>query len=124
MRYVEVGGARVSAVGLGTWQFGSPEWGYGADYDSRQANLILNRALDLGVNLIDTAEIYGFGRSEKIVGRALGIPARRSVPREQDPSGTSTRARSWNGGRQEACGASTLTDSTSTNFTSRIRSSL
>ena len=72
MRYVEVGGARVSAVGLGTWQFGSPEWGYGADYDSRQANLILNRALDLGVNLIDTAEIYGFGRSEKIVGRALG----------------------------------------------------
>jgi aryl-alcohol dehydrogenase-like predicted oxidoreductase len=62
----------VSAVGLGTWQFGSPEWGYGADYDSRQAGQILLRALDLGVNLIDTAEIYGFGRSEKIVGRALG----------------------------------------------------
>jgi aryl-alcohol dehydrogenase-like predicted oxidoreductase len=72
MRYVEVGGARVSAVGLGTWQFGSPEWGYGADYDSRQAGQILSRALDLGVNLIDTAEIYGFGRSEKIVGAALG----------------------------------------------------
>jgi aryl-alcohol dehydrogenase-like predicted oxidoreductase len=72
MRYVEVGGARVSAVGLGTWQFGSPEWGYGADYDSRQAGQILSRALDLGANLIDTAEIYGFGRSEKIVGAALG----------------------------------------------------
>jgi aryl-alcohol dehydrogenase-like predicted oxidoreductase len=72
MRYVEVGGARVSAVGLGTWQFGSSEWGYGADYDSHEAGLILRRALDLGVNLIDTAEIYGFGRSEKIVGRALG----------------------------------------------------
>lgn len=72
MRYVEVGGARVSVVGLGTWQFGSPEWGYGSDYDSREAGAILNRALDLGVNLIDTAEIYGFGRSEKIVGRALG----------------------------------------------------
>ena len=71
MRFVEVGGARVSAVGLGTWQFGSPEWGYGSDYDSREAG-DPERALDLGVNLIDTAEIYGFGRSEKIVGRALG----------------------------------------------------
>lgn len=72
MRYVEVGGARVSAVGLGTWQFGSPEWGYGSTYDAHEAGVILNRALDLGINLIDTAEIYGFGRSEKIVGRALG----------------------------------------------------
>jgi aryl-alcohol dehydrogenase-like predicted oxidoreductase len=72
MRYIEVGGARVSAVGLGTWQFGSPEWGYGSDYDSREAGEILRRALDLGATLIDTAEIYGFGRSEKIVGRALG----------------------------------------------------
>ncbi len=44
MRYVDVGGARVSAVGLGTWQFGSPEWGYGADYDSHEAALILESA--------------------------------------------------------------------------------
>jgi aryl-alcohol dehydrogenase-like predicted oxidoreductase len=73
MRYVEACGARLSAVGLGTWQFGSPEWGYGDDYDSREAAVIVNRALDLGVTLIDTAEIYGFGRSEKIVGRALGM---------------------------------------------------
>jgi aryl-alcohol dehydrogenase-like predicted oxidoreductase len=72
MRYVEANGARMSVVGLGTWQFGSPEWGYGSDYDSHEAGVILNRALDLGINLIDTAEIYGFGRSEKIIGRALG----------------------------------------------------
>jgi aryl-alcohol dehydrogenase-like predicted oxidoreductase len=72
MRYVEACGARVSAVGLGTWQFGSPEWGYGADYDARDAGHILNRALDLGINLIDTAEIYGFGKSEKIINLALG----------------------------------------------------
>ncbi len=72
MRHVEVGGAKVSVVGLGTWQFGSPEWGYGATYDSHEAGLILRRALDLGVNLIDTAEIYGFGKSERIVGKALG----------------------------------------------------
>jgi aryl-alcohol dehydrogenase-like predicted oxidoreductase len=72
VRYVEADGARMSAVGLGTWQFGSPEWGYGSDYDSHEAGLILNRALDLGINLIDTAEIYGFGKSERIIAKALG----------------------------------------------------
>ena len=71
MKYVEVGGTRLSAVGLGTWQFGSTEWGYGQSYAEHEAGLILRRALDLGINLVDTAEIYGFGRSEKIVGRAL-----------------------------------------------------
>jgi aryl-alcohol dehydrogenase-like predicted oxidoreductase len=61
----------VSAIGLGTWQFGSTEWGYGADYNSVEAGKIVRRALDLGVNLIDTAEFYGFGRSERIVGQAI-----------------------------------------------------
>jgi len=72
VRYVEVGGVKVSAIGLGTWQFGSREWGYGRDYAEGEAAAIVRRALDLGVNLIDTAEIYGFGQSERIVGRALG----------------------------------------------------
>ena len=71
MKYVEVGGVRVSAIGLGTWQFGSSEWGYGADYATRVAGTIVRRALELGVNLIDTAEIYGLGRSERIVGEAI-----------------------------------------------------
>jgi aryl-alcohol dehydrogenase-like predicted oxidoreductase len=71
MRYVEVGGVRVSAVGLGTWQFGSREWGYGSAYAEHDALDIVARALDLGINLIDTAEIYAFGRSERIVGRAI-----------------------------------------------------
>jgi aryl-alcohol dehydrogenase-like predicted oxidoreductase len=71
MRYVEVGGARVSAIGLGTWQFGSRDWGYGDEYASTTAKQITLRALDLGINLIDTAEVYGFGRSERIVGQAL-----------------------------------------------------
>jgi aryl-alcohol dehydrogenase-like predicted oxidoreductase len=61
----------VSAIGLGTWQFGSMEWGYGPGYASEQAPAIVRRAIDLGVNLIDTAEVYGFGRSERIVGRAI-----------------------------------------------------
>ena len=71
MKYVEVGGARMSAVGLGTWQFGSMEWGYGSDYARGEAVKIVHRALELGVNLIDTAEIYGFGQSERIVGEAI-----------------------------------------------------
>lgn len=58
-------------MGLGTWQFGSREWGYGDSYAEAEAGKILNRALDLGVTLIDTAEAYGLGRSEKIVGAAL-----------------------------------------------------
>jgi aryl-alcohol dehydrogenase-like predicted oxidoreductase len=58
-------------IGLGTWQFGSREWGYGRDYNTRVAAEIVRRALDLGVNLIDTAEIYGPFRSERIVGEAL-----------------------------------------------------
>ncbi len=71
MRYVEVGGVRVSAIGLGTWQFGSREWGYGREFASGVAQAITKRALDLGINLIDTAEMYGFGRSERIVGEAI-----------------------------------------------------
>lgn len=61
----------MSAIGLGTWQFGSREWGYGNAYADREAGVILRRALELGVNVVDTAEIYGFGRSERIVGAAI-----------------------------------------------------
>jgi len=71
MRYIEVGGSRLSVIGLGTWQYGSREWGYGDSYAEDEALKITRRALDLGINLIDTAEIYAFGRSERIVGRAI-----------------------------------------------------
>ena len=71
MRYVEVGGERLSAIGLGTWQFGSADWGYGKSYGDDTAHRIVDRALELGINLIDTAEIYARGASEAIVGRAI-----------------------------------------------------
>jgi aryl-alcohol dehydrogenase-like predicted oxidoreductase len=61
----------MSAIGLGTWQFGSREWGYGNEYADTEAVAITQRALELGINLIDTAEIYAFGRSERIVGKAI-----------------------------------------------------
>jgi aryl-alcohol dehydrogenase-like predicted oxidoreductase len=71
MQYVDVAGVRVSKIGLGCWQFGSREWGYGREYAQDEAIKITNRALDLGINLLDTAEIYAFGQSERIVGRAI-----------------------------------------------------
>ncbi|HEX2647293.1 MAG TPA: aldo/keto reductase, partial [Candidatus Dormibacteraeota bacterium] len=71
MRYAEVGGARVSVIGLGAWQFGSREWGYGRDYAQNVAPAIVRRALELGINLVDTAEIYGIGASERIAGTAI-----------------------------------------------------
>ena len=73
MRYLDIDGiGRVSRIGLGTWQFGSREWGYGEEYASGSAAQIVRRARELGVTFFDTAEIYGFGRSERILGEALG----------------------------------------------------
>src|SRR6185437_11585470 len=72
MRYLELPTRkRYSVIGLGTWQFGSREWGYGREYDEHGAAEIVARARALGITVFDTAEIYGFGRSERILGRAL-----------------------------------------------------
>jgi aryl-alcohol dehydrogenase-like predicted oxidoreductase len=72
VRYLEVDtGTRISKIGLGTWQFGSRGWGYGEPYAEREARAIVKRALELGVTLFDTAEIYGRGRSERILGQAI-----------------------------------------------------
>jgi len=73
MRYLDVPGVGlVSRVGLGTWQFGSREWGYGDAYAQGSAHDIVRRALALGVTFFDTAEVYAFGRSERILSEALG----------------------------------------------------
>jgi aryl-alcohol dehydrogenase-like predicted oxidoreductase len=65
-------GMEISRVGFGAWAIGGGGWEFGwgpqADGESIAA---IHRALDLGVNWIDTAAAYGFGRSEEIVGRAL-----------------------------------------------------
>ena len=97
MRYVEIdAGKKISKIGLGTWQFGSPEWDYGERYVQEEVRSIVRRAIELGVTLFDTAEIYGvearslacralvrgvalsdvskiqgFGRGEQILGEAL-----------------------------------------------------
>jgi aryl-alcohol dehydrogenase-like predicted oxidoreductase len=57
----------VSEISLGTWAFGG-DWGMVGEDDAYAA---LNRAVDLGVNFLDTADVYGDGRSEKLIGRLL-----------------------------------------------------
>ncbi len=69
MNYRSLGetGMRVSEISLGTWAFGG-DWGTVGEDDAYAA---LNRAVDLGVNFLDTADVYGDGRSEKLIGRLL-----------------------------------------------------
>jgi methylglyoxal reductase len=62
-------GIEISAVGLGTWAIGGGPW-WGASDDALSVKTI-QAALDNGINLIDTAPAYGFGRSEEVVGQAL-----------------------------------------------------
>src|SRR4029077_11305418 len=58
---------RVSRVGLGTWAMGGWMWG---GTDRRESVATIRAALEQGINLIDTAPVYGFGVSEEIVGEA------------------------------------------------------
>ena len=57
-----------SRIGLGTWAIGGWMWG---GTDEKESIKTIHKALDKGVNVIDTAPVYGFGTSEKIVGDAL-----------------------------------------------------
>jgi len=61
-------GLDVSAIGYGCWEIGG-EYGH---FDESEIQAAVQRALDLGINLFDTAEGYGFGQSERILGKALG----------------------------------------------------
>src|SRR5262245_27100220 len=67
MEYREFGrtGWKVSTISFGAWAIGGP-WGNGKDEESLAA---LHRALDLGVNFFDTADVYGDGHSEQLLGK-------------------------------------------------------
>ncbi len=71
MRYIDVDGRQLSVIGLGCWQFGAKGWGYGRDFGETESLAIVRRALELGVTVLDTAEMYGGGASERLVGKAL-----------------------------------------------------
>jgi aryl-alcohol dehydrogenase-like predicted oxidoreductase len=73
MEFKELGrsGTRISAIGIGTWQWGAREWGWGRQYGRADALAAFQKALELGVNFVDTAEIYGGGKSERLIGEAI-----------------------------------------------------
>src|SRR5437588_12575411 len=81
MQYRELGrtGIRVSVIGFGAWAIGGAAdasgaplgWGHTTDDESLAA---IRRARDLGVNFFDTADSYGFGRSESLLGIVLSRP--------------------------------------------------
>ena len=71
MRWVEAAGLRTSVIGLGGWQFGTPAWNWGRDWGPAEARKICARAVELGITLFDTAESYGDGESERLLGEAL-----------------------------------------------------
>jgi len=72
----------LTTIGLGTWAIGGGNWLFGwGDQDEQEAVEAIVRGVDLGINWIDTAAVYGNGRSEELVGRALSElgPARRPI---------------------------------------------
>ena len=75
MRNIVLGktGLDVSRIAFGTWQLGG-EWG---SFDEDAAVAAIRHAREQGVNFFDTAQAYGFGRSEQVLGRALADELRR-----------------------------------------------
>ena len=68
MKYRLFKGHKISEIGLGTWQLGSADWGVVSD---EEAFSILRAFVDAGGNFIDTADVYGMGISERMIGRFL-----------------------------------------------------
>jgi aryl-alcohol dehydrogenase-like predicted oxidoreductase len=76
LEYIKIGDTNLisSRIALGTWAIGGWMWG---GTEEKESIHTIHAALDQGINLIDTAPIYGFGRSEEIVGEALRQHGRR-----------------------------------------------
>jgi aryl-alcohol dehydrogenase-like predicted oxidoreductase len=61
-------GIEVTKVGVGLWAIGGDEWG---TVDDQESLNMISAALDMGINLFDTADVYGMGHSEKLLGKAM-----------------------------------------------------
>lgn len=108
-------GRPVGVIGLGCWQLGA-DWG---DVSEEQALAILGAAADAGVTLFDTADVYGDGRSEKLIGQFLaergaadGITVATKMGRRSDPhvadAYTVDAFRAWTDRSRENLGVDTL----------------
>ncbi|MCK6080413.1 aldo/keto reductase [Microbacterium sp. EYE_5] len=106
-------GRSVSVIGLGTWQLGA-DWG---DVSEEEAIAVLSESLDAGVTLFDTADVYGDGRSETLIGRFLaGRPGHgvtvatkmgRRLPQEPE-NYTPENFRAWTDRSRRNLGVETL----------------
>ncbi len=73
-------GTRVPPLGIGTWAWGdSMIWGYGKGYNRTDLQAAFTACMDAGVNFFDTAEVYGMGRSERMLGEFLQADGRPAV---------------------------------------------
>ena len=85
MEYTQFGqtSLRVSKISYGTWQFGG-DWGRieSSQWDAGKATV--QKALELGINFFDTAQAYGFGLAERMLGEALAAIPQRSARRRCD----------------------------------------
>ncbi len=92
MRMVALGrgGPMVSEIGIGMWQAGGKSWG--KDVRDRDCQAAMERAIELGINLVDTAEVYGHGHSEEVTGRAIRSAGRDNVFIATKVAGEHTRA--------------------------------
>ena len=94
-------GIAISRVGAGTWQWGdSLYWGYGRAYTESDVEAAYAAAREMGVNLFDTAEIYGRGKSEKLLGRFTAADSNEGEPvsrgdRKKLPPVISTKFFPW-----------------------------
>ena len=79
MEYRQLGKSElnISVIGLGTWALGGTDWGRRTD--EGEAIAAIQKSVDLGINLIDTAPFYGNGRSEEIVGKAIKARRQRVI---------------------------------------------
>ena len=79
MEYIPLGrgGPKVSEVGVGMWQAGGKAWG--SDVRDADCQRAMERAVELGINLVDTAEAYGDGHSEKVMSKAIKKVGRDNV---------------------------------------------
>ena len=111
-RYVPRLDTSLSVVGLGCWQLGA-DWGEVLDEDA-EATLV--GALDAGVTFLDTADVYGDGRSERLVGRAVagrpGVLVGTKIGRRADPhvpgAFTPENLRAWADRSRDTLGVDTL----------------